>query len=79
MAEDDLKAAMLKFRESVVADLADHSRQMEALREEVRRRITTAETAILNEVGDLGRKLDRTLGRIEVRLDAIEGRLGDSP
>ncbi len=76
MPEDDLKTMVREFRASVAADLEAQHRRIDDLSDEVRRRIGTAETAILNEIRDLSGRLDRRLERVEVRMGEIEARIG---
>ncbi|CAN5304081.1 hypothetical protein BH23ACT9_BH23ACT9_32050 [soil metagenome] len=87
--EEDLLTLVRQFRTSVSDDLTATHRQMDALRDEVRIRIETSETAILNSIRDLGQGLDRRmtgleltgastdirLGRVEDRLTGVEVRL----
>ena len=79
---DDLSTTVREFRASVAADLEAQHRRIDELSDEVRRRIGTAETAILNEIRDLGGRVDRRLERVEIRIgelgasvDTIEQRL----
>ena len=75
MADDDLGTLVRELRTSVSDDLSATHRQMAELSDEVRARITTAETAILNAVRDLGRDVDPRLSHIEKRLSESDGRL----
>lgn len=45
------------------------------LSDEVRARISTAETAIVNAVRDMGRDIDRRLAQVERRLSETDARL----
>lgn len=72
MADQDLKTMVRDFRASVSADLAAAHRRIDDFSAEVRSRINTAETAILNEIRDLGGRLDRRLERLTVRMHEIE-------
>lgn len=74
--DDDLKTMVREFRTSVTADLEAAHRRIDDLSDEVRRRIGTAETAILNEIRDLSGRLDRRLERVEVRMGELETRIG---
>jgi len=74
--EDDLETMVREFRASVAADLETQHRRIDGLSDEVRRRIGTAETAILNGIRDLRGRLDRRLERVEVRTGEIEARIG---
>lgn len=76
MADDDLKTIVREFRTSVAADLEAQHRRIDDLSDEVRRRIGTAETAIVNEIRDLSGRLDRRLERVEGRMGEIETRIG---
>jgi tetrahydromethanopterin S-methyltransferase subunit G len=76
MTDDDLKVMVREFRTSVSQDLEAAQRRIDELIDEVRRRIGTAETAILNEIRDLSGRLDRRLERVEVRMGEIEVRMG---
>lgn len=75
MADEDLRTLVREFRTSVSDDLSATHRQMAELSDEVRARITTAETAILNAVRDMGRDIDRRLTRIEKGLSEMDARL----
>lgn len=72
--DEDLRTIVRDFRTSVSDDLTAAHRQMSELADEVRTRLTTTETAILNAVGDLGRDLDRRLLQVERRLADAEAR-----
>jgi hypothetical protein len=76
VADEDVKTIVREFRTSVSADLAAAHRKIEDFKDEMRKRIATAETAILNEIRDMGVRLDLRLERVEVRLGEVEGRLG---
>jgi len=76
VADDDLKTIVREFRTSVAADLEAQHRRIDDLSDEVRRRIGTAETAIVNEIRDLSGRLDRRLERVEGRMGEIETRIG---
>jgi hypothetical protein len=58
MPDDDLKTMVREFRASVAADLEAQHQRIDDLSDKIRRRIGTAETAIVNEVRDLGGRLD---------------------
>ena len=75
MADDDLWTLVREFVTSVSNDLSATHRQMAELSDEVRARITTAETAILNAVRDMGRDIDRRLAQVEQRLSETDARL----
>ena len=75
LADDDVRTLVREFRTSVSDDLSATHRQMAELSDEVRARITTAETAILNAVRDLGRDIDRRLAQVEKRLSESDARL----
>jgi hypothetical protein len=77
VADEDVKTIVREFRTSVSADLAAAHRNREDFKDEMRKRLATAETAILNEIRDMGTRLDLRLERVEVRLGEVEGRLGD--
>jgi hypothetical protein len=68
MSDEELKTLVREFRASVVADLEAQHRRMDDFADEMRNRIATAETAILNEIRDLGKRIDRRLERIESQL-----------
>jgi hypothetical protein len=76
MPDDDLRTMGREFRESVATDLEPQHKRLDDLSDEVRRRIATAEAAIVNEIRDLSGRLDRRLERVEQRMDSVEGRLG---
>jgi chromosome segregation ATPase len=80
--EDDLRTMVREFRESVSGDLSVTHRQMRDLANEVRQRLTTAETALLNALRDHALETDRRFTRLEQdvvdlhgRLDGLDGRL----
>ena len=68
----DARQTFREFKESVSADLADQHRRLDEFADEVRTRIGTAETAIVNEIRSLASRFDLRLGRIESRLTGIE-------
>ena len=70
----DQQQIIRDFKASVSADLADQHRRLDEFSDEVRTRIGTAETAIVNEIRSLAGRFDLRLGRIESRLTGIEGR-----
>jgi hypothetical protein len=69
----DHRQMFREFKASVSADLADQHRRLDEYFDEVRSRIGTAESAIVNEIRSLANRFDLRLGRIESRLGAIEG------
>lgn len=73
--DDEPRRMVRAFRTSMSNDLAATHRQMNELSDEVRTRITTAETVILNAVRDLGRGLDRRLMQVEQRMAGTDARL----
>lgn len=75
MADVDLRTLVRACRTSVSDDLSATHRQMAELSDEVRARITTAETAILSAVRDMGRDIDRRLVQVEKRLSESDARL----
>ncbi|MBM3658034.1 MAG: hypothetical protein FJW95_00825 [Actinobacteria bacterium] len=75
MPDDDLKTMVREFRASVAADLEAQHRRIDDLSDEIRRRIGTAETAIVNEIRDLGGRIDRRLERVEIRIGEIDLRV----
>ena len=75
MPDDDLKTMVREFRASVAADLEAQHRRIDDLSDEIRRRIGTAETAIVNEIRDLGGRLDRRLERVEIRIGELDLRV----
>ena len=75
MPDDDLETMVRKFRASVAADLEAQHRRIDDLSDEIRRRIGTAETAIVNEIRDLGGRLDRRLERVEIRIGELDLRV----
>ena len=75
--DGELRALVRDFRTSVATDLEAQHRRIADLNDEVRKRIGTAETAILSEIRDLSSRLDRRLERVESRMETIEGRLSD--
>ena len=72
MADDDVKTMVRAFRSSVSGDLNALHRNIEELKDEMRQRLATVETAILNEIRDLGGRLERVADRV----GDVEGRLG---
>ncbi len=79
MADEELKTMVREFRSSVAADLEAMQRQIETVHRridgfsnEIRNRISTSETAILNEIRDLSGRLDRRFERLEVRVTELE-------
>ena len=68
----DQQQIIRDFKTSVSADLADQHRRLDEFSDEVRTRIGTAETAIVNEIRSLASRFDLRLGRIESRLTGIE-------
>lgn len=73
--DDGLRRMVRDFHRSVSNDLTVTHRQMNALSDEVRTRITTAETAILNAVRGLGRDLDSRPMQVEQRMAETDARL----
>jgi hypothetical protein len=73
MAEDDLRLLVREFRASVSSDLESQHQRLDELADEMRRRITIAESTIVNELRSLATRLDLRLGRIEARLNELEG------
>lgn len=73
MTDDDLRQVIRDFRASVSSDLGDQHRRLDEFGDELRRRITTAETTVVNEIRALSDRLDRRLARIESRLNELEG------
>ena len=69
----DHRQMFREFKASVSADLADQHHRLDEFSDEVRTRIGTAETAIVNEIRSLASRFDLRLGRIESRLGVIEG------
>jgi chromosome segregation ATPase len=63
--EADLRTLVRAFRASVSEDQAAIHRQMSDLATEVRQRITTVETAMLNGLRDLGQWTDRRFTELE--------------
>jgi hypothetical protein len=78
MVDDDLKTTVREFRTSVATDLEVLHQRIDEMSDEVRRRITTAETAILAEIRDQGRRVERRIERVEARVDDLESGSGDS-
>ena len=74
MPDDDINQVIREFKASVSADMADQQRHLDEVSDEVRSRIGTAETAIVNEIRSLSSRFDLRLGRIESRLTGIENR-----
>lgn len=77
MDEADLKNLVRAFRASVTEDQAAIHRQMTDLATEVRQRIATFETAVLNGLRDLSQRTDRRFtlveqGLAEVKQDVAE-------
>jgi hypothetical protein len=72
MADEDLKTMLREFRASVSDDLATVHRSLEEFKDETRQRFATMETAILNEIRDLGGRLERVASRV----GDVERRLG---
>ncbi|CAN5804247.1 hypothetical protein BH23ACT8_BH23ACT8_01810 [soil metagenome] len=64
-----------RVRTSVSDDPSATHRRMNELSDEVRARVTTAETAILHAVRDLGRDLDRRLVQVGQRMADTGARL----
>lgn len=89
MADEDLRTMVREFRESMTEAVADiieriegagrrideNSRRIEEQGNELRHRISVAETAILNTIRDQARLYDRRTTRLEVRVDRMEDRL----
>lgn len=73
MSDEELRTLIRDFKASVSSDLADQHRRMDEFSDEIRTRITTAETAIINEIRALSNRFDLRLGRMETRLDGLEG------
>lgn len=71
MSDPDLRTMVREFRSSVSADLEAQHRRLDELADEMRHRITTAETTIVNELRSLTDRLDLRLGRIENRLSDL--------
>jgi hypothetical protein len=74
MADEELKTLVRGFRTSVAADLDAQHKRLDDLSDEVRQRIGTAETAIVNEIRDMSGRLDRRLERVESRITDLEAR-----
>ena len=72
VTDDDIRRIVREFRASVSVDLDAQHRRLDEFGDEMRRRITTAETTIVNELRSLGERLDTRLGRIESRLSDME-------
>ncbi len=72
VADEELKTMVREFRSSVAADLEAVHRRIDGFSNEIRGRISTAETAILNEIRDLSGRLDRRFERLEVRVTDLE-------
>ena len=66
---DDMRDVVREFRASVSADLDAQHRRLDEFGSEMRSRITTTETTIVNELRALSERIDRRLDRIERRLD----------
>ena len=77
VADQDIKTIVREFRASVSEDLAAAHRHIDEFSDEIRNRITTAETAILNELRDLSGRLDRRLERLEGRMGELDVRMGE--
>ena len=78
MADEDLKTTVRDFRASVSAELTAVHRRIDEFTDEFRSRLSTMETAILNEIRSAGGRTDRMerrLGRVEARLGDVEHRL----
>lgn len=82
MGGEDLRTMVREFRESMTVAVADlmerideNSRRMEEQGNELRNRVSVAETAILNSIRDLSQGFDRRTTRVERRLDRVEERL----
>jgi hypothetical protein len=73
VTDDDLRQVIRDFRTSVSTDLTDQHRRLDEMGNEFRQRITTAEMTVINEIRSLADRLDRRLGRIETRLNDLEG------
>ncbi|CAN5510601.1 hypothetical protein BH23ACT9_BH23ACT9_15080 [soil metagenome] len=72
--DDDLRTLVREFRTSVAADLAATHQQMVEFADEVRNRITTSETAVLNAIRDLRRDMDWRHDRTDERLADVDAR-----
>jgi hypothetical protein len=57
------------------ADPRGECRARRRPQDKIRRRIGTAETAIVNEIRDLGGRIDRRLERVEIRIGEIDLRV----
>jgi hypothetical protein len=75
MPDEDLRTMVREFRARVAADLEAQHRRLDDFRYEMRRRLATMETAIVNEIRDLAGRMDRRIERVEIRLDEVDGRL----
>jgi hypothetical protein len=76
LPEAELRTLVYEVCARVSDDLSATCRQMAELSDEVRARITTGETAILNAVRDLGRDVDRRMVQVEHCVSEIDARLG---
>lgn len=70
-----MRTVVREFKASVSADLEAMNKRITDLSDEVRRRISTAEVAIVNEIRSLSERFDHRIERVETRVDEIDGRL----
>lgn len=65
VTDDDLRTMLREFRTSVTADLDAQHRRLDVFSDEVRARIGTAETSILNEIRSVARRIDSLSERLK--------------
>lgn len=75
MADDEIKTVLREFRASVAADLTATHERMDHLEDEVRQRLRTMETAILNAIRDSSRETSRRFDEHDRRFNELEDRL----
>ncbi|WP_370327537.1 hypothetical protein [Euzebya sp.] len=74
---DDLRTMVLEFRSSVSEELSTTNRRIDELADEIRTRLATSETAILNAIRDLVREMDRRFGEVDRRFVDVDHRFQD--
>ncbi len=73
--EEELRTMVREFRASVSEDLHATHQRMDQLAHDLRTRINTLETAVLNTLRDNTRETDRRLSRLEQQWAVIDERL----
>lgn len=76
VAADDIKTLLREFKASVSADLTATHQRMDHLEDEVRQRLRTMETAILNAIRDTSRETSRRFEDVDRRFDEMGDEMG---